>query len=120
MIIFSTFLISTIITILLMPISINLARRANILDIPDDRKVHSTPIPRIGGIAMVLGAFLPIILWAPIDQFVKSMLLGSAMVVLFGLVDDIKHIGFKPKLAGQIIAALVVILYGGLNNHQSS
>jgi UDP-GlcNAc:undecaprenyl-phosphate GlcNAc-1-phosphate transferase len=97
-----------------MPISINLARKANILDIPNDRKIHSVPIPRIGGIAMGLGAFLPIILWAPIDQFVKSMLLGSTIVVVFGLVDDIKHIGFKPKFAGQIIAALVVILYGGL------
>ncbi len=114
MIIFSTFLIATVITILLMPISINLARRANILDVPDDRKVHTTPIPRVGGISMVLGAFLPIILWAPMDQFVKSILLGSGIVVLFGLIDDIKHIGFKPKFAGQIIGALVVILYGGL------
>ena len=101
MIIFSTFLIATIITILLMPIFINVARKANILDIPDERKVHSAPIPRIGGIAMVLGAFLPIVLWAPMDQFVKSMLLGSGIVVLFGLVDDVKHIGFKPKFAGK-------------------
>ena len=37
---------------------------------------------------MVLGAFLPIILWAPMDQFVKSMLIGSGIIVLFGLVDD--------------------------------
>ena len=114
MILFSTFLISTIVTILLMPISINVARKANILDIPDDRKVHSAPIPRIGGVALVLGAFVPIVMWAPMDQFVKSILIGSAIVVLFGLVDDVKHIGFKPKFAGQIIAALIVILYGGL------
>ncbi len=114
MILFSTFLISTIITILLMPIFINLAYKANILDIPDQRKVHLNPTPRIGGIAMGLGAFLPILLWAPIDQFVKSMLLGSAIVVFFGLVDDVKHIGVKPKFAGQIAAGLIVILYGGL------
>ena len=97
-----------------MPIFINLAYKANILDVPDQRKVHLNPIPRIGGIAMGLGAFLPIILWAPIDQFVKSMLIGSGIVVLFGLIDDVKHIGFKPKFVGQIIAALIVILYGGL------
>ena len=84
------------------------------MDIPDERKVHLNPIPRVGGIAMGLGAFLPIILWAPMDQLVKSMLIGSAIVVLFGLVDDVKHIGFKPKFAGQIIAAVVVIFYGGL------
>jgi len=114
MILFSTFLISTIITILLMPIFINLAYRANILDVPDQRKVHLHPIPRVGGIAMGLGAFLPIVLWAPIDHFVKSMLIGSGILVLFGLIDDVKHIGFKPKFVGQIIAALIVILYGGL------
>ena len=97
-----------------MPIFINLAYKANILDIPDQRKVHLNPIPRVGGIAMGLGAFLPIILWAPMDQLVKSMLIGSGIVVLFGLVDDVKHIGFKPKFVGQIIAGLIVILYGGL------
>jgi UDP-GlcNAc:undecaprenyl-phosphate GlcNAc-1-phosphate transferase len=63
-----------------MPIFINLAYKANILDIPDQRKIHLNPIPRIGGVAMGLGAFLPIILWAPIDQFVKSMLISSAIV----------------------------------------
>ena len=114
MILFSTFLISTIITIVLMPIFINLAYRANILDIPNKRKVHLNAIPRVGGIAMGLGAFLPIILWAPMGQLVKSLLIGSAIVVLFGIVDDVKRIGFKPKFAGQIIAGLIVILYGGL------
>jgi UDP-GlcNAc:undecaprenyl-phosphate/decaprenyl-phosphate GlcNAc-1-phosphate transferase len=114
MILFSTFLISTIITILLMPIFINLAYKANILDIPDQRKVHLNPIPRVGGIAMGLGAFLPIILWAPMDHLVKSMLIGSGIVVLFGLIDDVKHIGFKPKFVGQIVATLIVILYGGV------
>ena len=115
MILFSTFLISTIITILLMPIFINLAYKANIImDIPDERKVHSDPTPRIGGIAMVLGAFIPIVLWAPMSQFVKSMLIGSGIIVFFGLVDDTLKIGFKIKFLAQIIAALIVIQYGGL------
>lgn len=115
MILFSTFLISTIITILLMPIFMNLAYKANIImDIPDERKVHSDPTPRIGGIAMVLGAFIPIILWAPMGQFVKSMLIGSGIIVFFGIVDDTLKIGFKIKFLAQIIAALIVIQYGGL------
>jgi UDP-GlcNAc:undecaprenyl-phosphate GlcNAc-1-phosphate transferase len=114
MILFSTFLISTIITILLMPIFINLAYKANIMDVPDDRKVHSIPTPRIGGIAMVLGAFIPILLWAPMGQFVKSMLIGSGIIVFFGLVDDTRKIGFKIKFFTQTVAALIVIQYGGL------
>jgi UDP-GlcNAc:undecaprenyl-phosphate GlcNAc-1-phosphate transferase len=97
-----------------MPIFINLAYKANILDIPNERKVHCDPTPRIGGIAMVLGAFIPILLWAPMGQFVKSMLIGSGIIVFFGLVDDTLKIGFKIKFLAQIIAALIVIHYGGL------
>ena len=114
MTLFSAFLLSTIITVLLMPIVINLACRVNIMDIPDARKIHCDPIPRIGGVAMAIGAFIPIILWAPPDKFVTSILLGGGFLVVFGLVDDIKNIGFKLKFTGQIIAALVVILYGGI------
>ncbi len=66
---------------------------------------------------MALGAFLPIILWAPMTQFVIAVLLGSGILIVFGLIDDIKNIGFKAKLSGQIIAALIVILYGGLRIH---
>ena len=114
MILFSTFLISTIITILLIPIFINLACKLNFYDLPNSRKIHCDPVPRIGGIAMALGAFIPIIIWAPMSEFVKSVLIGSGILVIFGLVDDIREIGFKTKFFGQILAALIVILYGGL------
>lgn len=114
MVLFSTFLISTIITILLMPIFINLACRLDLMDLPNDRKVHYDPIPRIGGVVMAMGAFVSILIWAPLNQFVVAMLLGSAILVAFGFVDDIKGIGYKSKFLGQIIAALVVILFGGL------
>ena len=114
MILFSTFLLSTIVTIIVMPILINLACKINLLDIPNSRKIHCDPIPRIGGVAMALGAFVPIILWAPMNRFVIAVLIGSGVLVIFGLIDDKKNIGFKGKFIGQIIAALIVILYGGL------
>jgi UDP-GlcNAc:undecaprenyl-phosphate GlcNAc-1-phosphate transferase len=114
MILLSTFLLSAIVTIIVMPILINLACKIKLVDMPNSRKIHCDPIPRVGGIAMVLGAFLPIILWAPMNQFVIAVLLGSGVLVIFGLIDDKKNIGFKSKFIGQIIAALIVILYGGL------
>jgi UDP-GlcNAc:undecaprenyl-phosphate GlcNAc-1-phosphate transferase len=64
---------------------------------------------------MALGAFIPIIIWVPMSEFVKAVLIGSGIVVIFGLVDDIREIGFKTKFIGQIFAGLIVILYGGLN-----
>ena len=63
---------------------------------------------------MALGAFIPLLLWIPFNTFVKSVVLGSSILVIFGLVDDIKNIKVRNKFAGQIIAALIVILYGGL------
>ncbi len=114
MVLFSTFLISTIVTILLMPIFINLACKVNLMDFPNDRKVHCDPIPRVGGVVMAVGAFASILIWAPFNEFVKATLIGSGILVVFGFVDDVKGIGFKSKFAGQILAALIVILYGGL------
>jgi len=97
-----------------MPLFIYLACKTNLMDIPNDRKVHCDPIPRVGGIAMTFGALVPILLWAPMSEFVKSVLIGSGILVVFGLVDDVRELGFKAKFIGQILAALIVILYGGL------
>jgi len=97
-----------------MPIFINLACKFDLMDVPNDRKIHSDPIPRIGGVVMAVGAFASILIWAPLNEFVKATLIGSGVLVAFGFVDDVKGIGFKSKFAGQILAALIVILYGGL------
>ena len=114
MILFSTFLISTIATTAIMPFFIDKACKLNFYDYPNERKIHCDPVPRIGGIAMAIGAFIPIIIWAPMSEFVKAVLIGSGILVIFGLIDDIIEIGFKTKFIGQIIAGLIVILYGGL------
>ena len=63
---------------------------------------------------MALGALIPIMIWTPMSEFVKSVLIGSGILVIFGLTDDIREINFKAKFFGQILAALIVILYGGL------
>ena len=114
MVLFSSFLISTIVTILLMPLFINLACKLNVMDFPNDRKVHCDPIPRVGGVVMAMGAFAAILIWAPMNDFVKAILIGSGILITFGFLDDIKDIGFKSKFGGQILAALIVVLYGGL------
>ncbi|WP_237754312.1 MraY family glycosyltransferase [Geobacter sp. OR-1] len=91
-----------------------LAFRYQLLDMPDERKVHTQPIPRIGGIAMAIGALLPIFYWVSEDRMVLSYLAGAAVIVGFGLLDDISGLSPVGKLAGQIIAALLVIFWGGI------
>jgi UDP-GlcNAc:undecaprenyl-phosphate GlcNAc-1-phosphate transferase len=63
---------------------------------------------------MAIGALVPIFIWAPMNDFVRALLIGSGILVAFGFVDDVKGIGFKSKFFGQILAALVVVLYGGI------
>ena len=102
------------ITMALIPLFRTLAVRLNAMDLPDERKVHSYPMPKAGGLAMALGALIPVLLWAHADQLVKGTLIGAGVVVLFGLFDDMKGLGFKKKFAGQFVAALVIVLYGGI------
>jgi UDP-GlcNAc:undecaprenyl-phosphate/decaprenyl-phosphate GlcNAc-1-phosphate transferase len=110
----TTFLISMFTTIVLIPIFSGMAGRLKALDMPNERKVHTTPIPKVGGIAMALGIVIPILLWAPINQFIRSVMLASWIIVLFGVIDDLKDVNYKVKFLGQIAAALIVIVYGGL------
>jgi len=85
-----------------------------LVDFPDSRKVHTRPVPRIGGLATALGAFVPVILWATADGFVRAYLAGAGVLVAFGLLDDFKGLGYKAKFAGQMIAALIIVFYGGV------
>jgi UDP-GlcNAc:undecaprenyl-phosphate GlcNAc-1-phosphate transferase len=102
------------ITIAIIPITIDLAAKYHAMDLPGGRKIHDRPIPKCGGIAMILGALLPILLWTPGGPFIHSILIGSWIIIIFGLIDDIKDIPPWLKLIGQLLAALVVTLYGGL------
>ena len=111
----STLLISTFVTIVLIPVFSRVALRFNIgLDLPDARKVHQRPIPRIGGIAITLGVYGSAVFLAPQDQFLKAYAIASMFILVFGLFDDLKGIDFRLKFLSQMVAALVIVIYGGL------
>jgi len=102
------------ITIVLIPIMKGIAVKVNAIDVPSPRKVHTKPIPRIGGVAMAIGTFVPILLWLPGSPLVRSLLIGAIIIVVAGAVDDVRRLGYKAKFAAQVAAALVIILYGGI------
>jgi UDP-GlcNAc:undecaprenyl-phosphate GlcNAc-1-phosphate transferase len=114
MLFLTTLLISIIITIAIMPYSRELAVKLQALDKPGYRKVHEQVMPKCGGMAMAVGACVPIMLWAPKTHFIKGLLIGSLIIVFFGVADDIKDLSPNIKLLGQVMAALVVSLVGGI------
>ncbi|MBN2316082.1 MAG: undecaprenyl/decaprenyl-phosphate alpha-N-acetylglucosaminyl 1-phosphate transferase, partial [Sedimentisphaerales bacterium] len=119
----AVYLGSSVLAILATAIVIRIARRFHIVDIPGVRKVHSEPVPRIGGVAIfvsMIGLVIPVFL-LPNDigetfRLVQSQiltLLGAAgFMFLVGLVDDIKGLRVRTKFYAQLISAMVICSVG--------
>ncbi len=96
------------------PIARRIAVHTGMIDQPNARKVHTTPIPRLGGVA-IYGAFmLGLILFA--DRFyipqLISIIVGATWVSFLGLWDDRVGLNAWIKLLGQVLAAVLLILTG--------
>ncbi len=114
MIYLSTLLWALFVTISLIPFFIKIAGKMKVFDVPDERKVHTIPIPRVGGLAIAIGVFVAVFLWKDESGFLKAYIIGSAIIVFFGIIDDVRGLNYKIKFLCQIIAALVIVLYGDL------
>src|SRR6185437_10889314 len=98
----------------LIPLLRMVAERFHIMDQPGGRKVHEHPVPRVGGIAFAIGACVSIAWWIPKDEIALSVLVGSVIIVAFGVWDDRVDLSYRSKLVGQLLAALAVVLGGDI------
>ena len=96
----------------IIPFIKKVAIHVNALDIPNERKVHKVPIPRLGGLGIYMGFLLGYILFGTMSIRMNSILIGSFIIIVTGIVDDIKPIPAKIKFLFQILAASVVAFYG--------
>jgi len=106
---------SLFLTLCLIPILSKIAPFIGAIDVPDKRKIHTKPIPRIGGLAMSIAIFVTLIFSFHLNSFTKAFLISSFIIVVFGLIDDIKNLDYKLKFCAQIIACLIIIYYGKVN-----
>ena len=113
-----TFLCSAVIMILMKKIAIHIGA----LDIPRDeegnRHIHKNITPKLGGVGIFLAFLVGYMFFGEQSIRMNSILIGSFIVVLTGIIDDIKPIKASYKLLGHIAAASVIVFYGGilLNN----
>jgi len=105
---------SLLISMALIPPLRLLADRFRFVDLPGDRKVHKLPIPSIGGIAFAIGSFASILWWCPRSSIKFSLLFGGLIILGFGAWDDRVNLGYRVKLLGQLLAALVIVFVGGI------
>ena len=109
-----SFVASLVICMALIPVLAASAGRLRFIDLPNDRKVHVTPTAKIGGLAFATGTFVATLLWAPHDPVVISSLVGAIVILLFGAWDDRAELPYQVKFLGQVLAAGIVIWFGGV------
>ncbi len=112
------FLIAFILALFIVPAVRRVCLKKGIVDIPNERKVHTNPIPRLGGVAIWLCTILTFMIlvfvnWDyPFGNGLSGILVGGSIMFLLGLVDDLYDLSPKFKLVVQIGAALIAFLLG--------
>ena len=101
--------IAFIAALALTPVAIKIAKRYNIVDIPNQRKVHTQITPRMGGIAIYAAFVMGTLALAVFTRQIAALLIAGTIVMATGLVDDIRGISPKTKILGQVIASLVLV-----------
>lgn len=107
-----SFILAMVLTMAWVPVFVRLGYRWLIVDRPAARKVHTAPIPRVGGIAMAIGVFVAAALTIHLQAQDRWFLLGGGVLVAFGALDDRFDLDYRIKLLGQIIAVSIVVALG--------
>ncbi len=114
---FFVFVLALFATLVAIPPLMGLAGRLRLVDEPGARKLHTTAIPRCGGIAIALATLVPVVMWAPLDRLLWGYVLGALIVLAFGVVDDLRPLDYRWKLLGQF-AAIAVAMAAGIRIEQ--
>lgn len=102
------------ITVLITPFIKKLAFKIGAVDKPNQRKVHNKVMPRLGGLAIYISFIFGVLVFQPSQDYHFPILVGSFIIVVTGILDDIYDLSAKIKLLAQTAAALVVVLWGGV------
>ena len=114
--------IAYIFGVFLVPLVISFSKKEGLVDVPNERKIHTKPISRIGGVAIWLSAMLSFLClvflsYYPYGSLLSGILLGSSLMFLLGLVDVIYNLDAKFKLFIQIAISTLVYLLGVQISH---
>ena len=108
-------LAALVISFLMTPVVRTFAYKVGAVDVPKDaRRMHKVPVPRLGGLAIFIGFMLSVLVLGEVrgNGQMQSILLGSVIIVVLGVVDDIMALPAMLKFVIQIVAALIPALNG--------
>ena len=107
-----TLLVCFVVAVLVTPIVKQFAIKIGAIDKPNKRKVHQKVMARLGGLAIYIAFLIGYLILQPESPFILPILIGSFIIIVTGVLDDIFELSAKWKLLGQIAAALIVVLGG--------
>ena len=106
-------LIAFLVVVLLTPAVGGMARLLGVVDRPEEGRRPSAPgVPRLGGLALFFGVFVPSLAFLPLNGEMRGILLGAAVATTVGAIDDLRGLRWWAKLAGQTLAASIPTDFG--------
>lgn len=110
------FITALIISMLSIPSIIGVARIKNLYDESNERKSHSGKVPTLGGVAIFAGLLISLSLFSEPNYFSNYQFIFAALLIIFfiGIKDDILVIAPMKKMLGQLLAASIVVVFGGI------
>ncbi len=103
------FISAFLVSFALVPLAISLAHNRNAIALPGKRHIHTRPTPKFGGIAIALSVFLISTIVFSVDRIVGAYLASSALILMHGILDDIKGISWKANLFFTFTATTIFI-----------
>src|SRR5215212_3941929 len=105
------FLVAAVIAFAATPPTARFARRLGVVHMPRDRDLHDHPVPGLGGLAILVAAVVPALIFLPANQETRGIVGGAVAIAFVGAVDDARPGGLHPlvKLVGQFAAAAIPV-----------
>ena len=110
-----SFIVTFLISLVLVPFVGKITKKLGIIAHTNNRTIHKGIIVRTDGYAIYISFLIGAMIFLKTDIQINSILLGGFIIFLTGFYDDIHDLSPKLKMLGQIIAALIVIFYGGIS-----
>jgi UDP-GlcNAc:undecaprenyl-phosphate/decaprenyl-phosphate GlcNAc-1-phosphate transferase len=104
--------LALVVVVLLTPAVGGMARLLGVVDRPEARRLNRSPVPRLGGIALFFGIFIPALAFLDLGHETRGLLLGAAVATTVGAIDDFRGLRWWEKLGGQLAAAAIPVGFG--------
>jgi len=105
-------LLAASVVVLLTPAVGGMARLLGVVDAPGGRRLNRRTVPRLGGLALFFGIFVPALAFLDLSGEARGLLLGAAVATTVGAIDDFRGLRWWEKLGGQIVAASIPVGFG--------